>query len=88
MRSIFLLGGFLGFSLVAVTGWLSDREIDNILRDAALGALACAFLLRWFWGMWVKAIVHAVKTKREALEAAAEAEAAASAKPAGSTKSR
>jgi hypothetical protein len=88
MRSIFLLGGFLGFFLVGLTGWLSDRAIDNILRDAALGALASAFLIRWFWGMWVKAIVYAVKTKREALEAAAEAEAAASAKPANTPKSR
>jgi hypothetical protein len=88
MRSIFLLGGFLGFSLVAITGWLSERAIDNILRDAALGALASAFLLRWFWGMWVKAIVHAVNTKREALKAAAEAEAAAAAKPANAPKPR
>jgi hypothetical protein len=88
MRSIFLLGGFIGLSLVGVTGWLSGRAIDNVLRDAALGALASAFLLRWFWGMWVKAIIHAVKTKREAIAAAAEAEAVASAKPANAAKTR
>lgn len=88
MRSIFLLGGFLGFSLVGLTGWLSDREVDLVLRDAALGALACALLMRWFWGMWVKAIVHTVAAKRAALAAAAEAEAAASAKPANTAKAR
>ena len=77
MRSIFLLGGFVGFSLVAVTGWLADRSFDLILRDSALGALACALLFRWFWNVWVKALVFTVETKR----AAAEAEAAAAAKP-------
>jgi hypothetical protein len=88
MRSIFLLGGFLGFSLVGLTGWMSDREVDLVLRDAALGALACGLLMRWFWGMWVKAIIHTVQAKRVALAAAAEAEAAASAKPANAAKTR
>jgi hypothetical protein len=88
MRSIFLLGGFIGFSLVAVTGWLSDRSVDLVLRDAALGALGCAFLLRWFWGTWINAIVHTVKLKREAAAAAAEAEAAAAAKPVAAVKTR
>jgi hypothetical protein len=81
MRSIFFLGGFIGFSLVALTGWLSDRQVDLVLRDAAIGALASAMLFRWFWGMWVKAIVHMVEAKRAAAKAAAEAEAAATAKP-------
>ncbi|MGC4072197.1 MAG: hypothetical protein QM760_06720 [Nibricoccus sp.] len=88
MRSIFLLGGFLGFTLVAVTGWLCDRSVDLVLRDAALGALGCALLFRWFWGMWVKAIVHMVEAKRAVAKAAAEAEAAASAKPVGAAKAR
>ena len=44
MRSVFLFGGFLGFTIVAVTGWLCDRQVDLVLRDAALGALGCALL--------------------------------------------
>jgi hypothetical protein len=88
MRSIFLLGGFLGFAIVAVTGWLSDRQVDLVLRDASLGALGCALLFRWFWNMWVKAIVHMVEAKRAAATAAAEAEAAAAAKPVATAKAR
>jgi hypothetical protein len=81
MRSIFLFGGFLGFLIVAVTGWLSDRAVDSILRDAAIGALASAFLFRWFWNTWINAIVITVEKKRAAALAAAEAEALAAAKP-------
>lgn len=88
MRSIFLFGGFVGFTLVAVTGWLCDRQVDLVLRDAALGALACAMLFRWFWSMWVQAIVHMVEKKRAEAAAAAEAEAAAAAKPVVAAKGR
>jgi hypothetical protein len=77
MRFIFLLGGFIGFSLVALTGWLADRALDNVLRDASLGALGCAFLFRWFWNLYAGAIAHTVQQKRAAAEAAAEKEAAA-----------
>ncbi len=88
MRSIFFLGGFTGFSLVALTGWLSDRQVDLVLRDAAIGALITAMLFRWFWNMWIKAIVHMVEKKRTEALAAAEAEAAASAKPVSTAKAR
>jgi hypothetical protein len=88
MRSIFLFGGFLGFTLVAVTGWLSERSVDLVLRDAALGALASALLFRWFWNRWISAVVFTVEKKRAAAAAAAEAEAAAAAKPVAATKAR
>lgn len=88
MRAIFFLGGFIGFTLVALTGWLSDRQVDLVLRDAAIGALVGGMLFRWFWGMWIKAIIHMVEAKRAAARAAAEAEAAASAKPVAATKAR
>ncbi len=81
MRSIFLLGGFCGFALVAITGWVTERSVDLVLRDAAIGALAGGFLFRWFWSIWVKALVQTVEAKRAAARAAEEAEAAATAKP-------
>ncbi len=81
MRSIFLFGGFCGFALVAITGWLTERSVDLVLRDAAVGALVGGFLFRWFWNIWVKALVQAVEAKRAAKCAAEEAEAAANAKP-------
>jgi hypothetical protein len=81
MRFIFLAGGFVGFLIVAVTGLLAGRSNDLVLRDASIGCLAGAFLFRWFWSIYVNAIIHTVKTKRAAQAAAEEAEAAAKATP-------
>ncbi len=88
MRSIFLFGGFLGFTIVAVTGWLCERQVDLVLRDAAIGALACAMLFRWFWNTWIGAMTHLVEKKRAEAAAQAEAEAAAAAKPVATAKAR
>ena len=88
MRFMFLSGGFIGFVIVALTGFLSDRALDLVLRDAAIGCLAGAFLFRWFWSVWIGAIVHAVQAKRVALAAAEEAAAAAKATPVAAAKTR
>jgi len=88
MRFMFLSGGFIGFVIVALTGFLSDRALDLVLRDAAIGCLAGAFLFRWFWSVWIGAIVHAVQAKRAALAAAEEAAAAAKATPVAAAKTR
>lgn len=81
MRFIFLNGGFLGFILVVIAGVLADRPIDHVLRDAAVGALVGAFLFRWFWEIFVKALSQAVRSKR-ATQAAAEEAAATAARAA------
>lgn len=88
MRFMFLSGGFIGFVLVVITGFLADRALDLVLRDAAIGCLAGAFLFRWFWSIWVGAIVHAVQTKRAALAAEEDAAAAAKATPVTAAKTR
>ncbi len=77
MRFIFLIGGFVCFLLVTITGWLADRAIDNILRDAAIAALAGGFLFRWFWAIFVKLLSQAVRAKRAAEKAREDAAAAA-----------
>lgn len=77
MRSIFLLGGFVGFSVVAVAGLLAGRSGDRVLLDAAVGCLVGGILFRWFWSNLTQALVHTVKAKREARRAAEEATAAA-----------
>lgn len=81
MRSIFLAGGFVGFLVVTIAGLAADRSYDLVLRDAALGCLAGAFLFRWFWSVLVTGLVHTVKAKRAAQLAAEEAEALAKATP-------
>jgi hypothetical protein len=77
MRSIFLLGGFIGFTVVAVTGLLSGRAGDRVLFDAAIGCLVGAILFRWFWSKLVVALTITVRAKRAAARAAEEQAAAA-----------
>jgi len=77
MRFIFLVGGFVGFSLVTLTGVMSDRSIDLVLRDASIAALAGAILFRWFWAIFVKLLSQAVRSKRATRQAAEDAAAAA-----------
>jgi hypothetical protein len=71
MKFIFLAGGFAGFLLTTTTGLLSGREPDLVLRDGAMGCLAGALLLRWFWSIFVKVLTEAVNAKRAAAAAAA-----------------
>lgn len=81
MRSIFLLGGFVGFILVAASGLQAGRSGDRVLFDASLGALGGALLFRWFWMRITAALIETVQKKRTLRRAAEEAEAAAKAVP-------
>jgi hypothetical protein len=51
MKSIFLMGGLTGFSVAIMAGWAADRAAASILLDAMFGAVAGAFLFRWFWSV-------------------------------------
>ena len=77
MRFIFLIGGFVGFMLVSVTGFLADRNIDLVLRDASIAALAGGILFRWFWAIFVKLLSQAVRAKRATRQAEEDAAAIA-----------
>jgi hypothetical protein len=81
MKFALLVSGAVGFAVVAATGAAAERQPDLILRDAALGCLAMAFIGRWFWRVVEGAFAETMNTRRAAAEAA-EAEAA---KPAAST---
>jgi len=81
MRFIFLFGGSIGFFLAFAAGITAGRAFDLVLRDSAISCLAGAFLFRWFWSVFVKALSVAVRAKRAARAAAEEAEAAAKATP-------
>lgn len=90
MKYVFLTGGFLGFALVCAAGLSAGREPDLVLRDASLGCLVGALLMKWFWGHVVEAIRQTVEAKRAKAEADADADAGADkADPlAGAAKSR
>ncbi len=79
MRSVFLLGGFVGFIVTFLSEWQAGVAGDRILMDSAIGCLVGALLFRWFWKALVKALTETVKTQRAARAAAEEAAAAAKA---------
>ena len=85
MKYAFLTGGCLGFTLTTVTDLLAGRMPDLVLRDAAIGCLAGALLLRWFWATLAKAFADTVNAKRAA-EAAVAASAAATASATSKTR--
>jgi len=73
MKSLFLAGGFAGFTLCALAGLLAGRAPDLILRDAAIGCLAGALLVRWFWRVLQGGFQDTLKARRQAAEDAAAA---------------
>ncbi len=65
MRYAFFIGGFVGFSLTALAGFLAGRGSGVVFRDAAIGCLVAAFLFRWFWSVVVKAFIEAAHQHRQ-----------------------
>lgn len=88
MRSFFLLGGFIGFVIAALSGMAAGHAGDRILLDGSVGCLAGALLFRFFWSQLVKVLTETVRAKRAAQAAAEEAAAAAKAQPATAVKIR
>lgn len=80
MKFIFLAGGFAGFLLTAIAGYLADRSVNNIILDAAIGCLVGAVLFRWFWSVALTSMQETVEIK--AREEAAAAAAATPSHPA------
>jgi hypothetical protein len=83
MKLAFLFGGFLGFALVAISGFWAGRSADLVLRDAALACLAGALLFRWFWTVVIRSFAEAIEQRRREALAAHEAQAASRAIPVG-----
>ncbi len=83
MKFIFLVGGAAGFTTAVLTDWLLDRGPDRILFDGAVGCLAGALLLRWFWRVLLEGIRDTyIARQRAALTAAAAATTVTAAPPA------
>lgn len=66
MRTLFLLGGLLGFLLSAITSWQTDHAPDRILLDGAMGCLAGALLLRWLWSVVLRGLRETILKRQEA----------------------
>lgn len=76
MKFVFLSGGFVGFTLAALAGLGAGRQPAYVLRDAAFGCLAGAFLFRWFWSVLVRALTETLERRRREAEEKAKADEA------------
>jgi hypothetical protein len=70
MKFVFFSGGLLGFVVAAATGYFSGRGPDRIFLDGAVGCLAGAFLLRWFWNVVLQGIRETYLLRQQAVLAA------------------
>ena len=73
MKFIFLIGGAAGFATAVATDVLSGRNSDRMLFDSAIGCLAGAVLLRWFWSILLRGIRETYLARRQAAALAATA---------------
>lgn len=73
MKFVFLIGGVVGFLLVAATGYHAGRAPDRVLLDATLGCLASALLFRWFWSVLLRGFRETYLTRQRATASAADA---------------
>lgn len=73
MRSIFLIGGLLGFLLAALASWQVEHAPDRILLDAAIGCLAGALLFRWLWTIILRGLRETILQRQEVATATAAA---------------
>ena len=70
MKFVFLAGGFVGFVTTAGASLWAGHQLDRILLDGAVGCLASALLVRWFWTVLVGGIRETILQRHAATTAA------------------
>lgn len=73
MRYIFLVFGFVFFTLVFAVGLWAERNFALVVRDACVAALVGGLVGQWFWTQVLDAMRITVAVKRAAAEAVAKA---------------
>ena len=73
MRYIFLVFGFVFFTMVFAAGLWADRAFASVVRDACIAALVGGLAGQWFWNHVLDAMRRTVVVKRAAAEAVAKA---------------
>lgn len=68
MKVFLLCGGFLGFALTFLAGLVAGGPIGTVLRDAAIGCLAGAFLMQWLFRVVGRNLNDAVAEKQRMLD--------------------
>ena len=73
MRYIFLVFGFVFFTMVFLAGLWADRTFALVVRDACIAAAVGGLAGQWFWNQVLDAMRITVAVKRATAEAAAKA---------------
>jgi ABC-type proline/glycine betaine transport system permease subunit len=73
MRYIFLVFGFVFFTMVFTAGLWADRTFALVVRDACIAAVVGGLAGQWFWNQVLDAMRITVAVKRATAEAAAKA---------------
>ena len=73
MRYIFLVFGFVFFTMVFAVGLWAERTFALIVRDACIAAGVGGLAGQWFWNHVLDAMRVTVGVKRAAAEAAIKA---------------
>jgi hypothetical protein len=68
MKSLLLIGGFLGFGIGLFFSWLEESTWPSALWHACLGAYLTGMLLRWWGQAWQKSLENAMLERRAAAE--------------------
>ncbi|MEI6051984.1 MAG: hypothetical protein WCQ44_04725 [Opitutaceae bacterium] len=74
MRYIFLVFGFIFFTMVFLAGLWAERTFALVVRDACIGAVVGGLAGQWFWNHVLDAMRITVAVKRAAMDAAAKAQ--------------
>jgi len=82
MKFVFFSGGAGGFILASATDYVSGRSADRMLLDGAIGCLAGALLMRWFWTVLLQGVRETYVARHRAAAAAATTRTAPPAAPA------
>ena len=72
MRYIFLVFGFVFFTMVFTAGLWADRTFALVVRDACIAAVVGGLAGQWFWNHVLDAMRITVAVKRAAADAAAD----------------
>jgi ABC-type proline/glycine betaine transport system permease subunit len=73
MRYIFLVFGFVFFTMIFTAGLWADRTFALVVRDACIAAVVGGLAGQWFWNHVLDAMRITVAVKRATAEAAAKA---------------
>lgn len=73
-RFFLVLGGFAGFSVAFFAGLVQGTDITLVLRNASIGCLAGAIMVRGFGQIWIEAARDVEAQRRRARQLEAEQE--------------